>query len=187
MAATFLIDGYNLIHAMGLLPGRVGPGGLEKARLGLLGLLHASFGTNSSSVTVVFDASRAPPGAEAEQDHSGIHVRFALGRQEADDLIEELLRHASDPKHVTMVSDDHRLQQAARRRQAEVMGCNDFLDWLLQERRKNRTAPFEETEKVTGMTADEKRQWLEEFSNLENDPEFKDLFERFGLEDEDLV
>ena len=37
MATLYLIDGYNLLHAMGVLQGRVGPLGLEKARLRLLG------------------------------------------------------------------------------------------------------------------------------------------------------
>ena len=53
----YLIDGYNLLHAMGVLRGRVGPTGLEKARRRLLGLLHGSYGDESCRVTVVFDAA----------------------------------------------------------------------------------------------------------------------------------
>ena len=38
----YLIDGYNLLYAMGVIHGRLGPAGLEKARLRLLGgiLVH---------------------------------------------------------------------------------------------------------------------------------------------------
>ena len=57
MSATYLIDGYNLLYAMGVLGGPVGPHGLEKARLRLLGLLHGSFAEESFTVTVVFDAA----------------------------------------------------------------------------------------------------------------------------------
>src|SRR5438552_2876983 len=132
MSATYLIDGYNLIHAMGLLPPRVGPGGLEKARLALLGLLKGSFGGEASAVTVVFDGSRAPPGTDVAQTYHGIRVQYAQGEQEADDLIEDFLRHAGAPKSLTVVSDDHRLQTAARRRHASVLPCGDFLDFLKQ-------------------------------------------------------
>ena len=52
--AIYLIDGYNLLHAMGILHGRTGPTGLEKARLGLLGLLKGAYGDEASAVTVVF-------------------------------------------------------------------------------------------------------------------------------------
>ena len=58
----YLVDGYNLLHALGLLQARAGPAGLHKARLGLLGLLHRALGAESSSVTVIFDANQAPAG-----------------------------------------------------------------------------------------------------------------------------
>src|SRR5207302_6086318 len=74
MSATYLIDGYNLLYAMGVLGGPVGPHGLEKARLRLLGLLHGSFAEESFTVTVVFDAAAAPAGVAPETDHKGIHV-----------------------------------------------------------------------------------------------------------------
>src|SRR5437660_1185762 len=52
----YLIDGYNLLHAMGLLGGTVGPHGLEKARAGLLGLVSGTHAEAVAEVTVVFDA-----------------------------------------------------------------------------------------------------------------------------------
>src|SRR5258708_33923497 len=67
----YLIDGYNLLHAMGVLTGRVGPHGLEKARLALLGRLLALHADDPSRVTGVFDAANPPPGAEREQDYKG--------------------------------------------------------------------------------------------------------------------
>src|SRR5690349_19449608 len=67
----YLIDGYNLLHAMGLLHGKAGPHGLEKARLALLGHLCGCHRENVSAVTVVFDASGAPPGAVPEDEYQG--------------------------------------------------------------------------------------------------------------------
>src|SRR5262249_53113494 len=75
---AYLIDGYNLLHAIGVLRGRVGPQGLEKARQRLVGLLHGALGTESTNATIVFDAAGAPAGATDEQEYRGIQVRFAV-------------------------------------------------------------------------------------------------------------
>src|SRR5262245_34468866 len=165
MAASYLIDGYNLLYAMGVLQGRVGPSGLEKARNRLLGLLAATFGAEGNSVLVVFDAAGAPPGLPEELEFRGIQVRFAVRQDEADDLIELLIRRSSAPRQLTVVSDDHRLQQAARRRDCPVQGCEAFLDWLNQ--RRGRTPPTPAPpEKAERLTESETQRWLEEFADL---------------------
>ena len=144
MATTYLIDGYNLLHAMGVLGGRVGPHGLEKARARLLGLLHGAFGEEAGAVTVVFDAAQAPPGLAAEQDYRGVHVLFALGKQEADDVIEQEIRQASAPKSLQIVSDDHRIQQAGRRASARFRAAssswNGSMSIARQKRRQRRSS-----------------------------------------------
>ena len=128
---TYVIDGYNLLHAMGVLLGKtVAPQGLEKARHKLFDALAESFGDDTGLLTVVFDAAVTPWRAQAEQKIQGIRVLFAVGGQEADDLIEELIATHPDPKHLAVVSDDHRLQRAARRRHAQDMSCSAFLDVL---------------------------------------------------------
>jgi len=181
MSAVYLIDGYNLLFAMGVLHGRAGPHGLEKARLRLLGLLHGVHGDESGAVTVVFDAAHAPPGVAAELDYQGLHVRFAVGEQEADDLIELLIGQAAAPKDLTVVSDDHRIQQAGRRRHCIVQGCQDYLDWLDHHRRQSRPQPLEAPEKPPGA---DKQHWLAEFADLDEDPDMKDVFDPFGFEKE---
>src|SRR5262249_38597892 len=137
----YLIDGYNLLYAMGVVRKRMGPDGLEKARRNLLGVLRGSFGDESPNVPVALDAARPRRGAPAEMDYRGIHVRFAVGVAAADDLIEALIRRASAPRHLTVVSDDHRIQQAARRRRCAVSGCGDFLQALERRRRPAPSPP----------------------------------------------
>lgn len=170
----YLIDGYNMLHAMGVLRGRAGPHGLEKARRGLLGLLHGSYGDESPQVTVVFDAAQAPPGVEPEQDYHGIHVHFAVHGREADDLIEDLIHRASAPRQLVVVSDDHRLQRAARQRRCAVRGCLDFLEGLY--RRRRRQPPPDRADKQQVVAPGEMQRWLEEFGDLESDPELKEFF-----------
>jgi len=102
MAAAFLIDGYKLIHARTSLGKRLGPGVLEKARVGLLSLLHRSLGNQSANVTVVFDAAGAPAGSTPEHVVQGMKIYFALKGQQADDVIEELIQHDAAPKQLTV-------------------------------------------------------------------------------------
>src|SRR5262245_16115652 len=164
----FLIDGYNLLHAMGFLRGRTGPQGLEKARLRLLGLLHGSHGDESNCVTVVFDAHHAPPGADAEQFYQGIHVIFALAQEQADDLIEEMIRKASAPKQLTVVSDARRIRAAAKRRHCPTWVCGEYLDHLERLRSaRPRPRPPADPGKPESPSPEETRRWLEEFGGAD--------------------
>jgi hypothetical protein len=166
----YLIDGYNLLHATGCLLGKVGPGGLEKARRGLLDRLHDRFGVEAERVTVVFDASGAPPGAVAEQEYHGVRVCFAVN-EEADDAIEDLIRRDSTPRRLTVVSDDNRLRSAARRRDCPVLGCLDFLDELARVPRPNSPDPSPRPDGVSGPEA---ARWLDEFTGKDGDPSFRE-------------
>jgi uncharacterized protein len=168
----YLIDGYNLLHAMGLLQGKAGPHGLEKARLALLGRLCGSHRTEVSAVTVVFDASRAPPGAVPEDDYQGIHIWYAL-EGEADDLIEALIQRDSAPRQLTVISDDRRIQEAARRRRCAVLGCLDYLDEM--ERLRQRKPPPEDVPaKPESVSDGETQHWLREFADLADDPKLRE-------------
>lgn len=163
----YLIDGYNLLFALGLLHGKTGPHGLEKGRLALLGRLCGCHGSDVGNVTVVFDASRAPPGSSREETYRGIHICYAL-QSEADELIEELIRHDSAPRQLTVISDDRRIQHAARHRHCPVLGCLDYLDQLERLRHRSRDRQEAETAdasaKPEGISEDEARRWLREFT-----------------------
>ena len=168
----YLIDGYNLLHAMGLLCGKVGPHGLHKARLALLDQLCGRHGAESVDVTVIFDASRAPAGAVPEEHYRGIHICYAL-QGEADDLIEDLIQREAAPQQLTVVSDDHRLQHAARRRRCPMLGCMDYLDQM-ERLRRPKTTEEEASAKPESISADETRHWLREFADLVDDPKVRE-------------
>lgn len=178
----YLIDGYNLLHAMGVLLGRVGPHRLESARLNLLDRIRALHGDDAGAVTVVFDAANAPPGVRPEQDHQGIRVLFAL-REEADDLIETLIRHDSAPRRLAVVSDDRRLKEAARRRGCPALGCLDYLEQV--RRQAPHPADADGAAKPPGDSDDEKRRWLEAFGDVTDDPWLKGLADFEAPPDDD--
>jgi hypothetical protein len=172
----YLIDGYNLLHALGVLHGQKGPKVLERARQRLLNLLRGHFGERSGDVTLVFDAAQAPADAIEAQDYHGLHVRFAVHQHQADDLIEELIRKESAPGRLTVVSDDRRLQQAGKRRRCGVQGCGEFLDLIVKPDRKTKAPPAK-----PDAPAKDRDHWLKEFADLEKDPNFKELFEPFDF------
>jgi hypothetical protein len=175
----YLIDGYNLLHHVGLLHGRVGPAGLEKARRALFGHLRGRFGAGADAVTVVFDARRAPPTAADALDFDGIQVLFSRS-EEADDVIERLIRLAAAPRLLSVVSNDRRLRDAARRRKCPVVECVDF--WAeLAERPRPGAADAAEP-KRDAVSRGEAQHWLGEFADLADDPGFKELFDPYDFD-----
>ena len=110
---TFLIDGYNLMHAAGLAHRAMPAVQFDRARTRFLDWL-ADGAKARAELRVVFDAQQAPT-PSLESIHRGVRVRFAFG-QTADDLIEELVATEQQPKSLTVVSNDSRAREAARRR-----------------------------------------------------------------------
>jgi predicted RNA-binding protein with PIN domain len=185
MSFTWLIDGYNLMGALGLIQGKLGPSGLEKGRRFLLEFLARRLGAAASQVLVIFDAAHPPRRFSAEQEHQGIRVIFAKEEPEADDLIEALLAREGRNNY-TLVSSDHRLHKAAARRGVRCLDSAAFLDEL---DRPARAAPGAEGEAAKSEAAkseptpEETAYWMKQFSHLEKEPGFKDLFERYGTDE----
>ena len=164
----YLIDGYNLLFATGRLLPRAGRGALEASRKWLLVEVVRWHGAGASEVTVVFDAAGAPPGTPAARErHGDVNVLFARG-QTADDLIEELIRDEPAPRSLTVVSDDNRIREAARRRGCVVLGCLDYCERWVQPRRTAAAVPPAEPVKPEAMTEQERRRWLEAFGDADD-------------------
>ncbi len=172
----YLIDGYNLLHALEAPRAGAGPKGMDSARRRLLDLIHLAHGAKAQTVTVVFDARRLPPGVAAEQHYRGVRVRFAVGYPEADDLLEHLIDEAASPNRLAIVSDDHRIQRAARRRGCVVTPCDEYMDRLgrlCKERLRKRPAP----EKPDSSTDEETALWRQAFADLEGSAAMRELFD----------
>ncbi len=134
---SLLIDGYNLLHASGIMGRGGGPRSLERSRLAMLNFLAASLDAEElPRTTVVFDAADAPPGLPREARHRGISVRFAAEYESADELIEELIRAESAPRRLVVVSGDRRIRRAARRRRAKSIASDAWYAELVRSRRE---------------------------------------------------
>jgi uncharacterized protein len=174
MSNTYLIDGYNLLHALGLVRKRVAQGELDQARRQLVERLQKDLAKLHGVVTVVFDAKRKPQRAPVEEMIGDIRVLFAVQR-EADELLEEMIAQHPQPRRLYVVSDDHRVERAARRRGAVALGCQAFLDLLEQPQaepvRKKPVTPRQP------MSEEEKAHWLREFGDIEIPDELRDAFD----------
>ena len=133
-------------------------------------------------MTIVFDATGAPPGLPRTVSHHEMTVHFAPRNSNADEMIEELLEDWQSPKKLIVVSSDHRLQTAAQRKGAHFLGCTEFLDHLERSRQANPTPIADEPEKQDRLSEKEIHDWLQEFAGLEDEPDLKEAFERFDFE-----
>ncbi len=172
-----IVDGYNLMHR--LVPKRLlgGPGGLERARTNVVQRVATLLKKEELPLAaVVFDAAgTVDPGAANAADPQAtqvIRVLFAAGFPDADSMIEEMIRKHSSPRRLTVVSSDRRLMDAARRRGAWGIDCDEWLDRRETEASRNCDVAGEPEEKAHegGLPgADESRYWLREFGFDEPD------------------
>ena len=168
MTLTLLIDGYNLLHATGALHLSRGPSGLAKARERMLAQIAGSLSeTDRLKTQVVFDARRSGSSTmiESEVVVRGMTVTFAVGFAEADELLEQIIRQHPQPKSLTVVSSDLRVQRCATARKAIAIGSDQ---WLMQQLdgRPTKMEPIEPqdpSEEKSDLSPEEVQKWLKEF------------------------
>ena len=165
---SILIDGYNLLNSVGITGPAVGRGGLERSRLALLNFLAETLDpADVPQTTVVFDASRPPPGRPRSVEHRGLRVFFAAQYKDADSMIEELILADSAPRRLTVVSSDHRVQRAARRRRARAVDSDVWFTETVrgrQQRRQSAARPAPVRPSVP-LLDKELEYWLHQFGD----------------------
>lgn len=182
MARPFLIlDGYNVMHAAGLGHFRSQSGALQDARTALLHLVADSLTDHERSRThVVFDAMNAPTGLPRTYRVRGLEVEFAAPGHDADTVIEDLIRDHNSPRQVRIVSSDHRIQKAARRRRCRFVDSEVWLNELhkRRDRRQSRSRGAltpEEAVKFGGkLSPEELKRWVSEFASATGDSDASD-------------
>jgi len=171
----WLIDGYNVMHAAGIVDSKMTRHRFRNARKRFLDDLARSLADLASEATVVFDANQPPADFPIESNYRGITVVFALADADADARIERILAHHSTPKALTVVSSDRRVRQAATRRKARAIPADEFLDRLptiaFERRRSLDPAPDPEAVRREPTLDDEERAyWQEVFGAIEAEP-----------------
>ena len=150
----FLIDGNNLIHALGA----IGP---DVGRQGLCRILQP-LTRRGERVCVVFDGA-APPEQMARQFRDGPVEAVFAAPLTADEVIMELIADNSAPRRLVVVSTDREIRQAARRRRCQGQKSEQFARLLLRLANQRPHVEHEPPEKRDGLTAEQTEAWLKEF------------------------
>jgi predicted RNA-binding protein with PIN domain len=122
-----IIDGYNVLGAMGLPPEKVvgkGEGHRDQfvARLGLYSqAIHCP-------VTVIFDAWRQPGNLRQTTHQTGVTVMYSSEGERADQVIQQLIRQHGN--ETAVVSSDLEVINVARAFGAFVIRSQEFLSRL---------------------------------------------------------
>lgn len=164
---SLLIDGYNLLNAVGLIGYGSGTSSLERSRVALLNFLADSLDpAEVAATTIVFDAHSPPRGLRQALEYRGLKIRFAVQYEDADSLLEELIQADHAPRRLTVVSSDHRIQRAARRRRARAVDSDVWYGELLHHRHSQVPAATGVTPRVkptVPLLEEEVERWLRQF------------------------
>jgi hypothetical protein len=159
----FLIDGNNLMFALA-------GAGFEGNRSTLCDLL-ARLVAPRDRVCLVFDGPAPEGGISQQMYRPGVELIFS-GRSSADRIILDRIAADSAPKRLTVVSTDHELRQAARRRRCRACRSEEFAKWLARQDRapEQSCGPQEPPQKRAGLSEEETQAWLREFG-IEDSPQ----------------
>lgn len=160
-----IIDGYNLLYVTGIVGDPIGPGGtFQRSREALLNFIATSIPEDERALTtIVFDAADAPPGLPRTVSHRGMTVRYASDYINADELIEQLITKHHSPRGLLVVSSDHQIQRAAKRRKAAFIDSDRWYSELWQRRLELQQAP-QLDKPATQLTTAEIEYWVAKFS-----------------------
>lgn len=153
----FLLDGYNLLFALGKLTPRSGRSAGDAARRWLIDVVREGHGAAAEDVTIVFDG-------HARRDAGSHPVEVIYSRRAtADDVIEDRVHVESAPARLTVVSDDGEVREAARRKGCVVLRCLEYCDRHLIGR-PPAAPPPDEDEKPAGGDS---QHWIEVFRDAD--------------------
>lgn len=123
MPLAILIDGYNLLGALGKRTSERLTDGAN-AREALITRLSLYSQRKGHPVIVVFDAWREPTGLEHHEHRTGVQVVFTKRGERADQVIQRLAREYG--RDCAVVSSDLEIIQTAKSHGAFVMKSQEF-------------------------------------------------------------
>lgn len=134
----YIVDGYNYLHKIGLLP----DSRLESGRAQLVQRLRP-LARKASSVVIVWDAPRGGLAFSTEDHGVGVRSVFATG-SDADSEILSRVRIAFHPGNLCVVTDDRELAGRARQ-----LGAQSAAVGAIEERLRGRMEQTQAAEEVS--------------------------------------
>jgi predicted RNA-binding protein with PIN domain len=159
-----LIDTYNVLHTVGVLPPDLA--GIDVP--GLIRLILA--GRYRDQKCILVCDGQPEPGGAAAQPEATIAIRYSGRGRSADDLLGQLIRSSTAPRRLVVVSSDHEVQKAARKRRCTALSSAEFLQHLVSDTRGGRTGDAAPLRPRPGaMSETQVDRWMRVF-DLDKDP-----------------
>lgn len=169
-----IIDGYNVLHCTHILPG---PYAMMNPYQ--LGALLAQSRWRSGKIILVCDGN-PPPNPFMEEDTGSAQLIFTGKRLDADTLIERLIEQEDGVRELIVVSNDRRIQRAAKRRKATPLPSEVFLHMLMSDIERGQPGGSEKP-----LEVHDRDEWLKEFE-LENEEDLASLMGEVDAQTQDL-
>lgn len=125
-----LIDGYNLLYALGLIqPGDQTKRGLEKARDKLIESIAKQLPSAvRRSTCIIFDSADAPKNLPDALVKHEIRIYFSREWLSADEMLQAWISEHSSPKNLVVISSDHAVQRRATARHATPFDSEHWIE-----------------------------------------------------------
>lgn len=168
-----LIDGYNLLFALGWTPARrPRPSDSEVTLRQCRERLSAELarrlpGAMVGKSVIVYDSANSRNGLPVHQYSRGTHLYFSIAYNSADEALQEILQYHPSPKQLVLISSDHAVQRKATARGARCIESEDWED-AIELFRDGESSINVETDveleiKTQAIQADEREEWLRRF------------------------
>lgn len=161
----YVVDGYNLLHALRKLHAL--PGEFSQARARLLELLAHVGRRESRPVRVFFDGE---PGqlSPGQLDHPGVAVEFCgPGRESADYALRQFVAEHADPRRLLVVSSDREVARVCRACGARILTSQEMSSVLAALVQRGKAPAAGAAEKPTrGVVGNLEREMLDEIGDL---------------------
>jgi predicted RNA-binding protein with PIN domain len=125
-----LIDGYNLLYALGFIqPGNRTKRGLEKARDKLIDAIAKRIPPAvRRSTWIIFDSADAPKNLPDTLVKHEMRVFFSRDWLSADEMLQAWISEHSSPKTLVVISSDHAVQRRASARSTTPFDSEHWIE-----------------------------------------------------------
>ncbi|OGB68510.1 MAG: hypothetical protein A2Y94_14085 [Caldithrix sp. RBG_13_44_9] len=159
-----IIDGYNLIKANPDIFSKMPD--LESQRHHLLKILQSAPVLHGKEILVVFDGTTGQNFPPAEKK-GRIQLIFSGKTQEADEVIQKLIRKNASSQMMQIISSDRSIKNTAKDHRVSTMTSQEFWKSLLGNHIKTSRAVNEDSSSNRHLSDNEIQEWLKLFQNRE--------------------
>jgi predicted RNA-binding protein with PIN domain len=151
-----IIDGHNLLWAI-----QNPDEDASVTDVAMCQALDTYFSITRDKAEIIFDGI-GPPDKTGFNNISNLEITFSGRNTDCDSIIERRILDSTAPSHLTIVSTDRKIRDAASARKATSIQSDEFWDMVTKRLSKQKRGK-EPAAKRTGLTESETELWLRTF------------------------